>query len=185
MTCLQVINHSDIKRIKHCKIIISLQPFYNINSPITEHKTLEDISSYEYPLNSLLEEKVIISGSSDYPISPLVNPLIEIQESVTRNFFNEDELIFDKIHPIDNIRYLSNQNKKVSIMDMIRIFTKNSAYANFMDEEIGSLEVNKNADLIVLDKNLLDTDPIDFDKVKILMTFFDGKIVYSENNSIL
>ena len=44
---------------------------------------------------------------------------------------------------------------------------------------------NKNADLIVLDKNLLDTDPIDFDKVKILMTFFDGKIVYSENNSIL
>ena len=185
LTCLQVINPSDIKRIKHCKIIISLQPFYNINSPITEHKTLEDISSYEYPLNSLLEEKVIISGSSDYPISPLVNPLIEIQESVTRNFFNEDELIFDKIHSIDNIRYLSNQNKKVSIMDMIRIFTKNSAYANFMNEEIGSLEVNKNADLIVLDKNLLDTDPIDFDKVKILMTFFDGKIVYSENNSIL
>ena len=161
LTCLQVINPSDIKRIKHYKIIISLQPFYNINSPITEHKTLEDISSYEYPLNSLLEEKVIISGSSDYPISPLVNPLIEIKKS------------------------LSNQNKKVSIMDMIRIFTKNSAYANFMDEEIGSLEVNKNADLIVLDKNLLDTDPIDFDKVKILMTFFDGKIVYSENNSIL
>lgn len=69
-------------------------------------------------------------------------------------------------------------------MDMIRIFTKNSAYANFMDDEIGSLEINKNADLIVLDKNLLDTNPIDFDKIKILITFFDGEIVYSQKNYI-
>lgn len=184
LTGLQLINPSDIKRIKQYKIISSLQPFYNINSSITEHKIPEAIFSYEYLLNLLLNEKVLISGSSNYPISSLVNPLIEIQKGVTRNFYTEDKFIFDEIRSIDNTIYLLKQNERISIMDMIRIFTKNSAYANFMDDEIGSLEINKNADLIVLDKNLLDTNPIDFDKIKILITFFDGEIVYSQKNYI-
>ena len=63
-------------------------------------------------------------------------------------------------------------------MDMIRIFTKNAAYANLMDDEIGSLEVNKRADLIVLDKNLLEMNISELHKANVLMTFFDGEIVY-------
>lgn len=152
ITHLQIIRPSDIKRLRLFKIIASLQTFGNITPPIIqdkmEYKIFSDIAKYEYTLNSLLEQNVLIAGSSGYPISVISPPL-------------------------------------QSIMDMIRIFTKNSAYANFMDNEIGSLEINKNADLIVLDKNLLDIDPIDFHKVKILMTFFDGEIVYSEKNSIL
>jgi hypothetical protein len=48
----------------------------------------------------------------------------------------------------------------------------------FMDDEIGTIEVDKLADFVVLDQNLLTINPIDIDKVKVVMTFFEGKLVY-------
>ncbi|MCC5465839.1 amidohydrolase family protein [Pelosinus sp. Bkl1] len=61
---------------------------------------------------------------------------------------------------------------------MIKSFTINGAYTLFMEHEIGSIEVGKFADLVVIDQNLFVVNPIDIDKTKIIMTFFDGKLVY-------
>jgi len=47
-----------------------------------------------------------------------------------------------------------------------------------MDHEIGSLEVGKIADMVVLDQNVLAVNPVEIDKIKVVMTFFDGKLVY-------
>jgi predicted amidohydrolase YtcJ len=44
----------------------------------------------------------------------------------------------------------------------------------------GSIEVGKSADMVVLDKNLLEIDPTEISKTKVLMTMFEGEKVYNK-----
>ena len=63
---------------------------------------------------------------------------------------------------------------------MIAASTINGAYANFLEAEIGSIEVGKLADMVVLEHNLFDIDPEKIPVTQILMTFFEGQLVYSK-----
>ena len=61
---------------------------------------------------------------------------------------------------------------------MIDSFTINQAYANFMDEETGSIEVGKSADMILVDKNILAIAPEDIGTAVVEKTLFMGNVVY-------
>jgi predicted amidohydrolase YtcJ len=69
--------------------------------------------------------------------------------------------------------------ERVSLEKMIVASTLNGAYANFLDGDIGSIEVGKLADLVVLEQNLFDIDVEQIPTNRILMTFFEGQLVYS------
>lgn len=182
ITHLQLIRKQDVERIKLLKLIASLQTFWDIKAPNDWYKVdygkLGERAEYEYPLKSLLDARILITGASDYPVLIHPNPIIDIQIGASRNFCDADPDDFRPPYSIDDPIYLLNKYERILVIDMIRIFTKNSAYANFMDNEIGSLEVNKQADLIVLDKNFLEIKISDLHKANVLMTFFDGKVVY-------
>jgi predicted amidohydrolase YtcJ len=63
----------------------------------------------------------------------------------------------------------------------IRLYTINNAYLLFCENKLGSIEVGKVADLVVLDTDLL-TCPVDqIVKTKVLRTYLNGKLVYSGN----
>ena len=47
-----------------------------------------------------------------------------------------------------------------------------------MEDEIGSLEAGKKADLVVLDGNLFEADPYEIHKIAVVMTVMDGEVVY-------
>ena len=49
-----------------------------------------------------------------------------------------------------------------------------------MEHDIGSIEVGKLADLIVLEKNLFEVAPQDIHKTKVLMTVMNGKVTHEE-----
>jgi len=66
----------------------------------------------------------------------------------------------------------------VSLEEMLKAATINGASANFLEDEIGSLEVGKKADIIVLSENLFDIQSKEIPNVDILMAFFEGSLVY-------
>jgi hypothetical protein len=68
--------------------------------------------------------------------------------------------------------------ERASLEDMIVASTLNGAYANFLDGDIGSIEVGKLADLVVLEQDLFDIEIEQIPEIQIAMTFFEGKIVY-------
>ena len=43
---------------------------------------------------------------------------------------------------------------EISLAEAIENYTTNSAYVNFLEDKVGSIEVGKKADLVILDKNL-------------------------------
>lgn len=45
-----------------------------------------------------------------------------------------------------------------------------------MDNKVGSVEVGKLADLIVLDRNILECDPQDIHTATVLMTMMNGQV---------
>jgi predicted amidohydrolase YtcJ len=60
----------------------------------------------------------------------------------------------------------------------IRSYTINGAYSNFLEDTRGSIEAGKYADLIVLDKNLLEIDPSEIGSANVLLTLFEGEEVF-------
>jgi predicted amidohydrolase YtcJ len=66
----------------------------------------------------------------------------------------------------------------LTVPTVIRAITANSAYELHVDRDVGSLEVGKLADFIVLDRNLLQIPPRDIANVKVLLTVVGGHAVY-------
>ena len=100
---------------------------------------------------------------SDSPVSN-VGPLNYISEEVTRLW----QLPPQKVLGPD---------QAVTVDDAIRAVTIDAAYQLFADNIVGSLEVGKQADLVVLEKNPRTTPPADIRNIKVKETWIDGKPV--------
>ena len=60
----------------------------------------------------------------------------------------------------------------------VAAYTINGAYQMRLENEQGSIEVGKRADLIVLDRNLFEIRASEISDAKVTMTIFDGRTVY-------
>ncbi len=116
-------------------------------------------------------QKTIDSGApvaigSDWPTGAMdANPLRIFQVLVTRK--NPYEKNTDK--PLgDTIR----------LEDAIRIMTLGGAYSMRKENELGSIEKGKAADMVVLNRNPFEIDPNSIIDSKVVYTIFAGKIVY-------
>ena len=61
--------------------------------------------------------------------------------------------------------------------DAIRAITIDAAYQLFADNIVGSLELGKQADLVILAKNPRTTPPAEIRNIKVIGTYVDGKPV--------
>jgi len=50
-----------------------------------------------------------------------------------------------------------------------------------MDESLGSIQIGKTADLVVLSENLFEMDRYGIHKIKVEMTMMAGKTIYTRN----
>jgi len=69
-------------------------------------------------------------------------------------------------------------SEAIDLATAIRAATFGSAYGNFLDQETGSIEVGKLADLIVLDKNLFNIPASEISEASVMLTLFEGEPVY-------
>ena len=60
----------------------------------------------------------------------------------------------------------------------IRLYTINNAYLTHEEKEKGSLEVGKDGDFIVIDRDVLTCPVKEVRDVKVLTTVVGGKVVY-------
>jgi predicted amidohydrolase YtcJ len=110
-----------------------------------------------------------MASASDFPVTVPFNPVIGIERGVTRRgegASGEDQVL--------------GPSECATVQEMIESFTYNGAYANFLEKEVGSLEVGKLADVIVLDRNLLEVQPEDIGDARVLLTLLEGREVYRD-----
>ena len=109
-------------------------------------------STWQYPFGSLLRAGALLAMGSDWSVST-ANPLEEMEVAVTRMVPRAHEAAYAFG---DRDPFLPEQ--RISAEDAIRAFTLGSAYVNHLDDETGSIEVGKLADLAVIDRDILAPD---------------------------
>jgi predicted amidohydrolase YtcJ len=164
----QHVRFEDIPRFAEIGVIASVQPYHCIDDGVWAEKRIgPDRIKYTYPFKSFLDSGVKVCFGTDWYVAPL-NPLQGLYAAVTRR-------TLDDKNPDGWI-----PEQKISIEDAIKCYTINSAYASFEENIKGSIEVGKLADLIVLSDDILTIDPVKIKDSKVVMTIFDGKIIYKK-----
>lgn len=164
----QHLRKEDIKRFAELGVIASVQPYHCIDDGVWAEKRIgKERLEYSYPFKSFLDAGVKLCFGTDWYVAPL-NPLLGIYAAVTRR-------TLDDKNPDGWI-----PEQKISVEDAIKCYTLNSAYASFEENIKGSIEVGKLADLIVLSDDILTIDPVKIKDAEVIMTVFDGKIIYQK-----
>jgi hypothetical protein len=63
--------------------------------------------------------------------------------------------------------------------DALHAMTIHGAYANFEEEEKGSIEVGKSADFILLDNDIIKSSESRIPQTKVVATFINGELVFN------
>jgi len=173
VTHLQLVAPEDIQRFKQLGIVGVPQPFWFSLGEYYDELALPYLgrqrADRQYPMRSFIESGVIMASSSDFPVTIPFDPVRGIQLGMTRSEIGvvPEEVLWPE--------------ERVTLEDMIATFTINGAYANFLENETGSLEVGKQADLIVLDHNLFEIPSAEIANTKVLLTLVDGQEVYRDS----
>ena len=69
--------------------------------------------------------------------------------------------------------------QKIDVYDALRGITCEAAYEYFEESSKGSIEEGKRADMVILDQSPLEVDPLDIQKIMVLKTYKDGKLVFA------
>ncbi len=122
-------------------------------------------AAHMYPLGDYLKEGVLGAIASDCPVTDF-SPLRGIHASLTRQSHTGQSI---------------GENQQVSLLEAIRMYTINGAYASFEEEVKGSVEEGKLADLILFDRSLIKSNTDELLEAEIEWTMIDGEIVYNKN----
>ncbi len=95
-----------------------------------------------------------------------IAPLLSVEAAVTRQRPG---------FPKDNIMV---ERQRMSLEDALKAYTINGAYQLRLEDQIGSIEVGKKADLVFLEKDLFKVDPYSIHSTKVKQTMMDGKVTY-------
>jgi len=113
----------------------------------------------------LLDTNAVLAFGSDSPVAPL-NPLLGLYAAVTRRTLGDK-------NPNGWI-----PEQKISVEEAVRAFTYGSAFAEFQENEKGTIAAGKLADLVILSDDIFTINANDIGKTKVVMTIADGKIIY-------
>lgn len=76
---------------------------------------------------------------------------------------------------------LINPDEKISMMEAIKFYTINSAFASYEEKIKGSIETGKLADMVILSEDPLTIDQDKIMDIEVLTTIVGGKIVYNKD----
>ena len=153
---------------------------FSANWMSADPDTLENMAArYGKPRQDLMyrPQKVLKSGGrislgTDWPAAGYFStykPLDSIQIGVTR------QLVGDL-----DAAVLTPADQRLTVEQAVHANTLGAAYQIRLDDVVGSLEVDKLADLIVLDKNIFEIDPHEIHSATVTMTMMNGQILHQE-----
>ena len=166
---LQMVDPADIPRFKELDVVANFQPLWAYADEYVTELTIPFIGEararWMYPIASVLKSGAMVAFGSDWSVSS-ANPFPQIETAITRKSAITDEM--DAFIP----------EERIDLASAIAAFTINSAFVSRREQDTGSIEVGKLADLVLLDQNLFEIDAKDISETKALVTMYEGRIVH-------
>jgi hypothetical protein len=170
---IESIDPADIPRFGKLGVIASMQPLHSYPNADTLTVWAGNIgperASHAWLWKSIAQDGGHYAFGSDWPVVTL-NPFEGIQTAVTRQ-------TSDGQPPQGFV-----PSQRLTISQAIEGYTSGAAYAGRREKTEGSIEQGKVADIIILNQNLFDIDPLHIGATKVLTTIVGGKIVYEADS---
>lgn len=163
---IEMIHEDDIHRFRELEVAANKQPAHLLlcSEEFMTEAIGEKRWKYSHPFRAFIDAGAHMSLSTDFPIVS-VNPFHTIYASMTRKLAT-GELVG------------SNPDDVLTIYEALYGYTYMGAYCMGVEDEIGSLEEGKLADIAVIDGRVIDESPERISERKSCLTMMDGRIVY-------
>lgn len=166
---LQLIDPLDIERFAPLGVTANFQALWaypdayitELNLPVLGEERVQRM----YPIASVLRAGGRIVGGSDWDVSS-ANPLDAIETAMRRQ------------DPFAGDGPVLNADERVSLETMVDAYTINAAWLMHHENETGSIEVGKRADLVVLDRDVFAVPATQINEARVVETLLDGETVW-------
>ncbi len=167
---IQLIHPTDLPRFAALGATANMQPIWACHEPTMDQRTIPFLgperTTWQYPFASLLRHGARVAAGSDWPVSS-ADPLLEIEVAMTR------------VDPGARAGSPFLPDERLSLDQALAAFTIGSAFVNHLDDETGTIEVGKLADLALLDRNLRDPEAGPIGEARVLATWVEGLEVFA------
>ena len=165
---LQLPDPVDIPRLRRLDVVANMQPYWaqydETMASLLRPKVGDERYARLYPVASVRRSGAVMAFGSDWPVST-PNPLAEMEVAVTRT----------PLEARDAEPFMPQE--RIDLAAALSAFTRGSSYVN-RDDDAGSLEVGKRADLAVLDRNLFERNLGPIGDARVEMTVASGRTVH-------
>ena len=160
----------DFERFAQLHVIASVQPYHAIDDGrFAESKIGHDRSSRTYAFRTFLDHGVRLAFGTDWEVAPL-NPMLGLYAAVTR-------ATLDGKNPNGWF-----PEQKITIGEAVEAYTMGSSYAEFQDQEKGSITPGKLADIVLVSDDVFSIAPEKIRDVRVLKTIVGGKLVFDADS---
>ena len=163
----QLIAPEDMGRFAELNVIPSMQPTHcTSDMRWVEDRVGPVRADGAYAWQTLLSTGVRIAGGSDFPVES-VNPFLGLYAAVTRQNLEGE--------PSGGWH----SSERMTREQALRSMTIDAAYAGFDEKRIGSIEIDKLADFIVIDRDYMSCPPREIADIRVVSTWIEGAPVYT------
>jgi predicted amidohydrolase YtcJ len=166
----QIIDRKDLNGYNE-KILPSVQPTHATSDMYWAEDRVGPVRiKGAYAYKDLLERSKVIGLGTDFPVEK-VNPFHTFYAATARkdlDFFPDGGFEF---------------SNALSREETLKGMTIWAAYLNFEENEKGSIEKNKFADFVIIDRDIMKVDLNSTPDTKVLKTYLSGDLVYSNTDS--
>ena len=175
---IQVIHPDDVPRFAALGVVANAQPLWAVNEGQMEHLTMPFLgperSTWQYPFGSLVRTGAVLAMGSDWSVSS-ANPVWGIHVAVNRMAPAEYAYGHESEAP-----FLPDE--RLDARTALDAYTINAAYVNHLERTTGSIEVGKEADLVVLDRDLLSPPAEELYTATVQLTLVGGERVFASDD---
>jgi len=135
---------------------------------------------------TFLADGTTVAFSSDWPCTLPPDPFLGIQQAVSRDVWRSADTESIVGNPFDGAGQggaartgdIYVPEERISVPEAVQAYTLGSAYVAFLDDRVGTLEVGKEADLVVLSQDLFSVPHESIGATRAVMTMVGGQVVY-------
>ena len=169
----QYVAKEDRKKFGELNIIANTSGGWHYWYPGIE-EIMGPIHKEEFMLKEIMDGGAIMTMGSDRPADEVgYDPRTAIATAMTRRyagFFHDPKMLI-----------LEPENQKLSLQSCLEAYTVNAAYQLHMENKLGQLKEGAYADITVFEKDMFKIEPEEILNDKVIMTIFDGRVVYRDN----
>jgi len=167
----ELVSDDDLGRFSELAVVAQTTPFW---FPSHGEEQLGKVRAEKlYRFRKMLDSGAKVTFGSDFPATGDLlglSPIVNMEMGQTRQFPSEGTPMLS-----------AGVDGSLTLQEMIRGYTIDAAYQLNLEDELGSLEVGKLADLVVIDENIFEQDIDNIHQAKVAMTFMNGERVYERN----